>query len=153
LREPNLIPRLQHTIQLQTELAKYQQRLERLYESHLDGDIDYDFYKRKVTEYKSARDSIMNKLDANDKADDNFYATVGNLIRLGQKAPALLESSELEYRRRLINLTLQNLTIKDRQLRWEYKKPFDTLARTAKTQNWQGHEESNFDLRFWRPIY
>ncbi len=52
------------------------------------------------------------------------------------KAPTLLESSEMEYRRQLINIVLQNLTIKDKQLRWEYKKPFEILFRTAKTSNW-----------------
>ena len=133
----------QHTAHLQSELTKCQQRLERLYESHLDGDIDQEFYKRKVAEYKAGRDSLKNKLDATDKADDSFYTTVDSLIRLAQKAPALLESSEMEYRRRLINLVLQNLTIKDKQLRWEYRKPFDILARTAKTQNWLGRRDSN----------
>ena len=133
----------QHTAHLQTELTKYQQRLEKLYEAHLDGDLDDEFYKRKVDEYRSARDSVKVKLDATDKADDSFYTAVDNLIRLGQSAPQLLESSEMEYRRRLINLVLQNLTIKDKQLRWEYKKPFDILARTAKSQNWLGMRDSN----------
>jgi hypothetical protein len=128
----------QHVGHLQTELTKYQQRLEKLYESHLDGDIDQEFYQRKVVEYKATRDSIKNKLNATDKAEDSFYFTVDSLIRLAQKAPELLQCSEVEHRRRLINLVLQNLTLKDRQLRWEYKKPFDILARTAKTQNWLG---------------
>lgn len=91
----------QHTAHLQTELTKYQQRLEKLYEAHLDGDLDDEFYKRKVDEYRSARDSVKVKLDATDKADDSFYTAVDNLIRLGQSAPQLLESSEMEYRRRL----------------------------------------------------
>lgn len=126
----------QHTAHLQAELTKYQQRLDKLYEAHLDGDIDEEFYKRKVAEYRSARDTIKAKLDATDKADDSFYSAVDSLIRLAQRAPELLESSEMEHRRRLINLVLQNLTIKDKQLRWEYKKPFDILYRTTKTQNW-----------------
>jgi hypothetical protein len=133
----------QHVGHLQTELTKYQQRLEKLYESHLDGDIDQEFYQRKVVEYKATRDSIKNKLNATDKAEDSFYFTVDSLIRLAQKAPELLQCSEVEHRRRLINLVLQNLTLKDRQLRWEYKKPFDILARTAKTQNWLGMRDSN----------
>ena len=105
-----------------------------------------------MEEYKSARDSIKAKLDATDKADDSFYTAVDGLIRLAQKAPQLLESSEMEYRRRLINLVLQNLTIKDKQLRWEYKKPFDILARTTKTQNWLGMRDSNPRSRDQNPL-
>jgi len=60
------------------------------------------------------------------------------MLRLSQKAPSLLLRSEMEYARRLINFVLQNLTLKDRKLRWEYKKPFDILAKTAKNDNWQG---------------
>ena len=135
--------REQHTAHLQSELTKYQQRLERLYDSYLDGDIDQEVYKRKLSEFKSARDSIKLKLDATDKADDTFYASVDNLIRLAQKAPSLLLGSEMEQRRQLINLVFQNLTINDKQLRWEYKKPFDILARTAKSSNWLGVRDSN----------
>lgn len=142
----------QHTAHLQAELTKYQQRLDKLYEAHLDGDVDEEFYKRKVAEYRSARDTIKAKLDATDKADDSFYSAVDSLIRLAQRAPELLESSEMEHRRRLINLVLQNLTIKDKQLLWEYKKPFDILYRTTKTQNWLGMRDSNPRSRDQNPL-
>lgn len=128
----------QHVAHLQSELNKYQQRLEKLYEDHLDGMVEDEFYKRKAEEYRTARDAIKNKLNATDKADDNFYFTIDKLLQLAQKSPELLRRSEMEHRRRLINLVLQNLTVKDRQLRWEYRKPFDILARTAKTQSWLG---------------
>jgi len=137
----------QHTAHLQAELTKHQQRLEKLYEAHLDGTIDNDFYMRKVAEYKSARDSAKARLDAIDMADDSFYAAIDSLINVAQRAPELLESSEMEYRRRLINLVLQNLTIKDKQLRWEYRKPFDILYRTAKTSNWLGLVDDSRTLR------
>ncbi len=143
----------QHVAHLNTELTKYQKRLDKLYEDHLDGVVDDVFYKRKASEYKALRDSIKNKLNATDKADDAFYLTIDNMLRLAQKAPSLLLRSEMEYARRLINFVLQNLTLKDRKLRWEYKKPFDILAKTAKNDNWQGHVESNHDLGFWRPLY
>ena len=142
----------QHVGHLQTELTKYQQRLEKLYESHLDNDIDPEFYKRKAIEYRSTRDAIKTKLDATDRADDDFYFAVDGLIRMAQRAPELLARSEMEHRRRLINLVLQNLTVKDRELRWEYRKPFDTLYRTAKTSNWLGMRDSNPRWRNQNPL-
>ncbi len=89
----------QHIAHLNTELTKYQKRLEKLYEDHLDGLVDDEFYKRKVSEYKALRDSIKNKLNATDKADDAFYLTIDNMLRLSQKAPSLLLRSEMEYAR------------------------------------------------------
>ena len=143
----------QRVNRLNIELTRYNQRLEKVYEDHLDGVIDDAFYKRKAEEYKSMRDSIKQKLNAIDGADDQFYLTIDNMLRLSQKAPSLLLRSEMEYSRRLVNFVLQNLTLNQSLLRWEYKKPFDILARTAKNANWQGHVESNHDLRFWRPLY
>jgi hypothetical protein len=103
--------------------------------------IDNDFYERKAEQYKSMRDSIKQKLNAIDSADDQFYLTIDNMLRLSQKAPSLLLRSEMEYSRRLVNFVLQNLTLNQNLLRWEYKKPFDILARTAKNANWQGLQD------------
>lgn len=88
----------QNIAHLQTELAKTQNRLDRLHEVYLDGDIDKESYRAKVKEYKLICDSLKNKLNAVDDADDNFYKVIENFIEIGQKAPSLLESSEMEER-------------------------------------------------------
>ena len=128
---------------LNIELSRYIQRLEKLYEDHLDGVVDDTFYERKASEYRGMRDSIKSKLDAIDKADDAFYLTVDRMLKLTQKAPSLLLRSEMEYSRRLFNFVLQNATLDQSLLRWEYKEPFDILARTAKNANWLARRDSN----------
>ena len=133
----------QNIAHIQAELSKIQNRLDRLHEVYLDGDIDKESYKTKAEEYKSIRDSLKDKLNAVDGADDKFYKMIEYFIEIGQNAPLLLESSEMEERRLLINLVLQNLTLNGDQLRWEYKKPFDILYQTAQSQNWLGMRDSN----------
>lgn len=44
--------------------------------------------------------------------------------------------SEPEQKRRLITLTLQNLTIKDGKLQYDWIKPFDSIFNSAKSHEW-----------------
>ncbi|MCX6728565.1 MAG: recombinase family protein [Candidatus Saccharibacteria bacterium] len=136
--------REQNLTSLQAELNKADKRTEKLYESYLDGDIDKDYYKKKNQELKSQKENVQNKIDSLDKASDDFYVTVENIMRISRDAPKLFESSKLEQKRELINLVLQNLELHNGQLRWEYKKPFDSMASCNKTSNWLGLVDSNF---------
>ena len=85
--DDKIIYKSQNIAHLQTELSKIQNRLDKLHEIYLDGDIDKESYKLKAEEYKSIRDSLKNKLDAVDSADDSFYKTIEYFIEIGQKAP------------------------------------------------------------------
>lgn len=59
-------------------------------------------------------------------------------MQLVLNAPHLFDRSEMEERRRIIELVLQNLEIHDRQLRWQYKKPFDMMASYKNDSSWLG---------------
>lgn len=70
------------------------------------------------------------------EADDNYYITAQYLVELANKAYDIFKSSEVEERRQLIKLTLSNLTLEGKNVRYDLLKPFDTIAKYADRQSW-----------------
>lgn len=70
------------------------------------------------------------------EADDNYYITAQYLVELANKAYDLFKSSEVEERRQLIKLTLSNLTLEGKNVRYDLLNPFDTIAKYADRQSW-----------------
>jgi hypothetical protein len=64
-------------------------------------------------------------------AEDNYYFTVDSLLNLSNRAKELFESSEIEEKRQLIKLVLQNLKLDGTLVRYDYLKPFSTIVEYA----------------------
>ena len=69
-------------------------------------------------------------------AEDNYYMTASYLVEFAQKAYDLFKSSEVEERRQLIKLVLSNLRIEGELVRYEVKKPYNTIINYADRQAW-----------------
>lgn len=73
-----------------------------------------------------------------EEAEDNYYITAGYILKLANKAYDLFKSFEIEERRQLINLVLQNLRLNGKNIVFETNKPFDTLLDCNDRQLWLG---------------
>jgi hypothetical protein len=58
------------------------------------------------------------------------------LLELASRSYELFMGSEPEQKRQLITLTLQNLTIKEGKLCYDWIKPFDSIFTAAKSHEW-----------------
>lgn len=128
---------------IDTEIEKYQTRIEKVYEDYLDEKIPEQLYKRKFEEYKKNQKSLQNKRLNIEQVEDEYYGTVSHLLRLARDAPALFSEANNEQKRSMINLVLSNLQLDGDQLRWEYKKPFDTMAFCHEMNSWLRRLDSN----------
>jgi site-specific DNA recombinase len=128
---------------LNGELQKIDNRMTKLYDSYLDDDIDKETYKTKQAHFKAQNISVRRKLDSIDSANNKFYENAQIVMNLVKDAPELFESSKIESRRQLLNIVFQNFEIHGDQLRWEYKKPFDTMASYKNHSSWLGWRDSN----------
>ena len=135
--------RTRHESSLRAELTRLKGRKERLFDTYLDGMLDKGTYETKSQEIVEAYTTTETKLGSLDKAGEEFYSTIENIMQIVRDAPMTFESSKLDTRRELINLVLQNLTLEDRQLRWKYKKPFDSMASCREMNSWLGWRDSN----------
>ena len=128
---------------LEAEIKKYEKRMDRLYEDSLDEKIPTDLYERKLAEYRNAHKSLQTQKATLELGVDDRYGGVPHLLKLSKNAPELFKKADPEQKRALINIVLQNFELKDKQLRWELKKPFDTMAFCSENGNWLGRRDLN----------
>lgn len=135
--------RLETLKMLGAEVEKYQRRMDKVYEDYLDEKIPEELYKRKFEEFRTAQKKLQNKRVNIDKVEYDYYGTVNHLLSIAKDAPRLFERANIEQKRALLNLTLSNLQLDGEQLRWELKKPFDTMAFCSENSNWLRRLDSN----------
>ncbi len=123
---------------LDAEIEKYQRRMEKVYEDYLDEKIPEALYQRKFDEFRKAQKSVQNKRINIEQIEDDYYGTVNHLLKLSKNATKLFEKANIEQKRSLINIVLSNLQLDGKELRWELKKPFDTMAFCTVSGNWLG---------------
>jgi site-specific DNA recombinase len=131
------------SVQLDAEILKYTNRLEKIYDDYLDDKISETLYKRKFDEFNKTKKSLQNKRENIEQVQEDYYGTVTHLLKLSKNAPQLFDKANYEQKRSLINLVLSNLTLKGEQLLWEIQKPFDTIAFCNQNGNWYAWQDSN----------
>lgn len=94
---------------------------------------EYTKYQEKWRkEQKEAEKRLARIYDA----DEEYYITVQYLLELASRSYELFMGSEPEQKREIIQLTLQNLQIKDGKLVYDWQKPFDSIFESAKRLTW-----------------
>ncbi len=125
----------QHS-KLTEEHETYSKRLEKLYLDRIDGritDNDYDKFYQSFREHIADIDTRLSQLQ---EAEDNYYITAKYILELTKRAYELFVSSEVEEKRQLIKLVLQNLRVDGKIVRYDAQKPFDTVLNYNDNQLW-----------------
>lgn len=120
----------------QSEYNKFQNRIEKGWEEQLDGSITKSFYEKKRKEYREKQEILERKMINTREADEAYYINANYVLNLASRASELFESSELEQKRILIKTALQNLTIDDENLHYDWIKPFDVIAESVNSTTW-----------------
>jgi len=118
------------------EHQKYENRIGKMYDDHLDGRITQDMYDKKLQEFRNKQDEIKNSMDRLQKADEEYYITATYILNLAKRAYDLFLSSEPDIKRQLLKLVLQNCEIKDASLTYKLNYPFSTIFNYTKSHNW-----------------
>lgn len=92
------------------------------------GGITVNYYEKKRKEYRAKQKKINVKIAKLNFADEEYYLTSEYLLKLASKAHKLFKSSELHERRQLLKMTLQNLELEGKKVRFDWIKPFDQVA-------------------------
>ncbi len=127
---------------LDLEIAKFSNKIDRLYEDHNDGKINDDLYERKYQDYTSTKLALEKKRKNIELSDDTHYGSILHLLKLAKNAPELFKKADNVRLRSLANETLSNLRVSGDQLRWELKKPYDIMAFCNEKREWQPYRTS-----------
>ncbi len=124
------------------KLTKEQKDLTRmmdnLYLDKLKGKISDEQYDKFYESFTSQKDDIAIRLSQLQEAEDNYYVTAKYVLELSKHAYDLFKSSEVDEKRQLITLVLQNVKLNGKKIVWEAHKPFDVMINAHKSNLWRG---------------
>ncbi len=134
------------TKKLLDEREKYAKRIENIYLDKLDGRITIDEYDRLYKQFREKIDEIDTQVASLQKAEDEYYLTATSLLQLANRAYDLFVGSEMEEKRQLLKLLLQNPTLEGRKVRYDVLNPFNTILNYADNKLWLPGHDSNVRL-------
>ncbi len=123
---------------LNTENTKLKNRMDRLTDLFLDGDLEKELYEEKRKNFTERRDEIAREIENLNNCDDDFHNILIRLLELASSAGKLFKGSTPSEKRDLINFAFVNLKLNGQKLEYNLRPPFDDFAKTAKTGEWWG---------------
>lgn len=100
--------------------------------------ITEDMYDKVSIQTQRERRIIDVRLKRLNTADETYYLSCKYLIKILEKAPEIFKSSEMDEKRELIGLALQNLQLDGKKLHYEARKSFSSILEFAKHSKWGG---------------
>ena len=128
---------------LQKDYNILEKRISKMYDDKLDGFVTKDLYQKKLKEYKERQNDILIQMEEHNKADENFYITASKILDLANHALEIFESSEVNEKRALVNILLQNPLLSGRKLLFSLRSPFYMIAKCGQNENWYARRDSN----------
>lgn len=115
--------------------------MDNLYLDKLKGKISDADYERFFESFKEQLDDINKRLSKLQEAQSNYYLTAKYVISIALRSHDLFTSSEVEGKRHLIKLVLQNLRISGHKLLCDVQKPFDLILECSDRQVWRSTQD------------
>lgn len=112
--------------------------MDNLYLDKLKGRITDAHYDKFYQTFRDQIQDVNSRLERLDEAENNYYITAKYVLGLVNRAYDLFVSSEVEERRQLIKLVLQNLRVEDEKVLWDVQKPFDLIPNCSDDIGWRG---------------
>lgn len=86
--------------------------------------------------FRKKTNALDTKLALLQEAEDNYYITAKYVLELANRAYDLFISSEVEEKRQLLRMALQNLQLDGNNLVYTVIKPFDSIVLANDSQLW-----------------
>lgn len=123
---------------LSMEQKKMTSMMDNLYLDKLKGKINDEKYDKFSTSLTTETDNLNLKLKQLQEAETNYYITAKYILELTNKAHELFISSEVEERRQLITLVLQNIRLNGENIVYDVQKPFNEMIKSHHSKLWRG---------------
>ena len=128
---------------LRKELDNIQNRVSKLIDMHLDGGIDSETYKFKLSEYKKRQREITSEMKDQVDADETCLITAKKVLDLSKKAKEIFISSKLKEKQHFLKFIFSNLKLDSGKLLVELREPFSTMVKMKDETEWLPGQDSN----------
>ncbi len=133
---------------LQARFTTLENFINRSYEDKLDGSITEDLWREKNNDWLKEREAVKVQIDLISADKDDYIEKGVLLIELVQRTEMIYKNGTPEVKRKLIDAVSSNHRLRNGSIEFNYKKPFDILAKTQKVNvvDQTGIEPATFSL-------
>jgi hypothetical protein len=85
----------------------------------------------------------LTQINKHHKADKEHYITANTILNIAQRAREIFDGSEAPEKRQFLNFLLQNVELKQKNLLYKLKTPFDTVLQASKCSDLLPGQDSN----------
>ncbi len=135
--------KIQH-LNEQKEILK--ERLSKIYLDKLDGTISETFWLERHNQWSMELMNLQSSIEAFEKSNTSYLANGINILNLLLNIENTYLLSNINEKKRILNMVLQNCTLKGRKLCYEYKKPFNLFAEGLNLNDNLGRKDSNLRM-------
>jgi site-specific DNA recombinase len=129
---------------LETRLTTIRNRMDAAYADKLDGTIPYDFWERKMSEWRAEETQVRMAIQALDAAEVSDRALdAERIFELANKAYSLYISQNSTEKAKLLRMLFSNCSVDAISVKPIYRKPFDMIFKRAHLEEWSGRLDSN----------
>lgn len=121
---------------LTNQLEQTQNRLKRARTLYLDGEIIKEEYQEITTELEVERQNLTTRLQHLQKDDKEFSKNISTIFEIASKSYEIFKSSELDEKRRIINILFPNLEMNQEKLVFTIRKPLDAMLNLGERPTW-----------------
>ncbi len=135
LRESHVVEKREHdesVARLQAEHKKLEDRQHAMYEDKLDGRISVEFFDQKAAEWRAEQARLRGMIDRHQAANNQYLDFGARILELAHRGPELFTSSKPEDKRKLLGFVVQNCTLNDGKVSFEYRELLGMLAVSVK---------------------
>lgn len=133
---------------LQASLTKSRDRMDKLMNLLIDGNIDQEIFDMKREQLKLEKSQLEAKIKAHSVADDSFNDLICELIDIASNSWKIFGySGNFELKRNLLKMLFRTLEIKEGKLGYALSFPFSKMQNLTACPNWLPHMDSNHDKR------
>ncbi len=104
-----------------------QDKIKRLRSLLLEDKITPEEYRDMNEELKQEQYELEGQSALLTEADEHFSIAISTIMSMAQNAYQIFKSSRVETKRAILNILLSNLQIKDKQISYNLRKPFDLI--------------------------
>jgi site-specific DNA recombinase len=128
---------------IESDIEKIKNRIDRVNEDYWDGKINEEYRDEKVKEYDEKIKKLEKRKITFEPSNKNRLGDALYLLNLARNAEKLFKKANNDQKKEMVNLVLSNLELEVRELRWEYRNPFQEFTNYHNHNSWLGWRDLN----------
>lgn len=126
------------------ELADVEENQKKLLDLLIAGAVSAEVYRSKNAEYEAAKIELQAKIEKLQMPDTSVERAIDKVLNFSQNSFAIFKSSQIEEKRRILNIVFANFFMDGKNPEISMRKNFSLLSNLGGCKDWCPGEDSNF---------